>query len=117
MAIDVGKMINAAAESALEDLKGSRRKRLLTPGRAVAVGAAIAAAGRAGLGPVRRFVEERLSGEDEQPEAEADLEPEGEAEEEPEAEAEEEEPEADEDEEPEGEMDEEPEAEADEDWR
>src|SRR6185312_5024786 len=97
MAIDVGKMINAATESALEDLHGGRRKRLFTPGRAIAVGAALAIAGRAAADPARRLIEERLGpiqdrlgslgGQVEEPEVDAgeeELEPE--EDEEPEAE-------------------------------
>ncbi|HXE44634.1 MAG TPA: hypothetical protein VN635_05505 [Conexibacter sp.] len=119
MAIDVGKMINAATESALEDLHGGRRKRLFTPGRAIAVGAALAIAGRAAADPARRLIEERLGpiqdrlgslgGQVEEPEVDAgeeELEPE--EDEEPDAEAGEDE---DEEEEPEAEEDEEPEAE------
>ena len=138
MAVDINRIVLAAAEAALKQDAPAKNKGLST-GRALAAGATLVVVGRVAAGPGGRFVrdkiQERLSNDseaedprdeelDEEPEAEVDedeLEAEVDEEEEPEAEVddEDEEPEAevDEDEEPEAEVDEdeEPEAEVDED--
>ena len=136
MAVDINRIVLAAAEAALKQDAPAKNKGLST-GRALAAGATLVVVGRVAAGPGGRFVrdkiQERLSNDseaedprdeelDEEPEAEVDedvLEAEVDEDEEPEAEVDEdEEPEAevDEDEEPEAEVDEdELEAEVDED--
>ncbi|HZN88102.1 MAG TPA: hypothetical protein VFB44_03945 [Thermoleophilaceae bacterium] len=144
MAVDINRIVLAAAEAALKQDAPAKSKGLST-GRALAAGATLVVVGRVAAGPGGRFVrdkiQERLSNDpesedprdeelDEEPEAEVDEDEEPEAEvddeeleaevddaEEPEAEFEEEEPEAEveEEEEPEAEFgEEEPEAEVDE---
>jgi len=143
MAVDINRIVLAAAEAALKQDAPAKSKGLST-GRALAAGATLVVVGRVAAGPGGRFVrdkiQERLSNDpesedprdeelDEEPEAEVDEDEEPEAEvddeeleaevddaEEPEAEFEEEEPEAEfEEEEPEAEFEEEePEAEVEE---
>jgi len=140
MAVDINRIVLAAAEAALKQDAPAKSKGLST-GRALAAGATLVVVGRVAAGPGGRFVrdkiQERLSNdpesedprdeeldeepeavvdEDEEPEAEVDdeeLEAEVDDAEEPEAEFEEEEPEAEfEEEEPEAEVEEEEEPEA-----
>ncbi len=138
MAVDINRIVLAAAEAALKQDAPAKNKGLST-GRALAAGATLVVVGRVAAGPGGRFVrdkiQERLSNDsetedaqdeeleaevDEEPEAEFDEEPEAEVaeDEEPGAEVDEEEPEAgvDDEDEPEAEVDEEeePEAEVDE---
>ena len=140
MAVDINRIVLAAAEAAVGQDTPAKNKGLST-GRALAAGATLVVVGRVAAGPGGRFVrdkiQERLSNDpesedprdeelDEEPEAEVDEDEEPEAEvddeeleaevddaEEPEAEFEEEEPEAEfEEEEPEAEVEEEEEPEA-----
>ena len=140
MAVDINRIVLAAAEAALKQDAPAKSKGLST-GRALAAGATLVVVGRVAAGPGGRFVrdkiQERLSNdpesedprdeeldeepeavvdEDEEPEAEVDdeeLEAEVDDAEEPEAEFGEEEPEAEfEEEEPEAEVEEEEEPEA-----
>jgi hypothetical protein len=124
MAADIRRVVLAAVEAARGEEKRTKKK-VLSAGPALAVGAALAVVGRVAVGPGARFVRDKVQerwsdgpesedAEDQAEEQEAELE----QEEEPEAEFEEdEEPEAElhEDEEPEAELheDEEPEAELD----
>ena len=133
MAVDIQRVVLAAVEAALgDDNKPLKKRKGLSAGKAVAVGAVLVTAGRVAAKPGGRLVKEKLRErlgdgsepeDDEYDEAEAEFEedeqPEAEEDEQPEAEFEEdEEPEAEfeEDEEPEAEFeeDEEPEAEEDE---
>jgi hypothetical protein len=122
MRFDVSRVVLAAVEGALGDKKPTKKKSL-SAGQALAVGAALAVLGRVAVGQGGRFVrdkvQDRLSDGSESEDAEdedQELEAEVEQDEELEAELDEEELEAElDEEEPEAEQDEEPGAEVHED--
>ena len=91
MAIDVGGAARAAAEAALGDL-APKKKHSLSPWQALAIGAALVAAGHVATGPGGRFVRELVQGhssdgsrEDEEPEAEEHDDPQADQNDDPEA--------------------------------
>ena len=118
MAIDVSGAARALAEAALGDV-APKKKHGLSPWQALAIGAALVAAGHVATGPGGRFVRELVqdhssdgSREDEEPEAEEHDDPEADQNDDPEAEQDDE-PETEQDDEPEFEEDDESELEDD----